>query len=63
MTSYYDDNYGWYDGMDDPDMQSFAKQVEKESDWKVCRHCKNRVKLRTEYDLCTSCANMERGGA
>lgn len=64
MTSHYDDNYGWYEGMDDPVMQSFARQVAKESVWKVCRQCKNRVKLRPDYDLCNSCAeNMERGGA
>ena len=64
MTSHYDDNYGWYEGMDAPVMQSLARQVAKESVWKVCRQCKNRVKLRPDYDLCNSCAeNMERGGA
>ena len=63
MTSYYDDNFGHWDDMDDPDMIRFYHQVQRESVWKTCRQCEQRVKLRPNYDLCNSCADFnERTG-
>jgi len=62
MPEYYDDNFGHWDDMNDPDMQDFYWKVQKESVWKTCRICKRRVKLRPDYDLCNACASMlERG--
>jgi hypothetical protein len=62
MPSYYDDNFGHWDDMDDPDMQDFYRQVQKESVWKECQKCGRRVKLRPEYGICNTCADaMERG--
>ena len=31
MPVYYDDNFGHWDNMDDPDMQRFYREVQKES--------------------------------
>jgi len=59
MTEYYDDNFGHWEDMDDPDMRDFYNKVQKESVLKTCRSCGRKVKLRPEYDLCNSCA--ERG--
>ena len=61
---YYDDNFGHWDGMDDPDMVDFYHQVQKSSVWKTCRQCERKVKLRPDYDLCNSCAehNERYGG-
>ena len=62
MAEYYDDNFGHWDGMDDPDTQEFYRKVQKESVWKTCQKCSRRVKLRPEYGICNSCADaMERG--
>lgn len=61
---YYDDNFGHWDGMDDPDMVDFYHQVQRESVWKTCRQCGRKVKLRPDYAICNSCAdfNEKTGG-
>jgi hypothetical protein len=62
MPSYYDDNFGHWEDMDDPDMRDFYRQVQAESVWKKCVICKRRVKLRPDYDKCNSCMErLERG--
>jgi len=62
MSSYYDDNFGHWDDMDDPGMRDFYQRLQKESVWKTCQKCGRRVKLRPEYGICNSCADaMERG--
>jgi hypothetical protein len=60
--SYYDDNFGHWDGMDDPDMVEYYKQVQRESVRKKCKGCGRTVKIKREYALCNSCADkVERG--
>ena len=62
MATYYDDNFGHWEDMDDPDMQEFYHRVQRESVWKTCKRCERRVKLRPDYGICNSCADaMERG--
>lgn len=62
MSSYYDDNFGWWEGMDDPDMREFYHQVQKESVRKKCKGCGKVVKIKKEYAYCNSCADkIERG--
>jgi hypothetical protein len=62
MNGYYDDNFGHWEGMDDPDMRRFYKQVQKESVYKKCQGCGRRVKIRPDYAYCNSCADkIERG--
>jgi hypothetical protein len=63
MPEYYDDNYGHWNNMDDPEMRRFYKKVQRESVWKKCRQCGREVKLRKDYYLCNSCAEiLESGG-
>lgn len=59
---YYDDNFGAWSDMDDPDMQEFYRQVQHESVYKKCASCGKRKKLRIQYAICNSCAERaERG--
>lgn len=59
---YYDDNYGFWENMDDPDMQEFYWKTQRENVEKVCEGCGKMVKIRPEYAYCNSCADkMERG--
>jgi hypothetical protein len=62
MPSYFDDNFGHWDDMDDPDMVEFYQQVQRESVEKVCSGCGRTVRLRPHYSYCNSCAEkIERG--
>ena len=62
MPSYYDDNFGFWEDMDDPDMVEFYDQVQRESVWKTCQRCGREVKLRPDYGICNRCADaLERG--
>ena len=56
MSSYYDDNFGWYD-IEDEDDVSFYHQMQAESVLKICNGCGRKVKLRCQYGYCNSCAN------
>ena len=60
--TYYDDNYGHWDNMDDPDMVEFYHKTQAESVWKKCQNCGKEVHIRRDYCICNSCADrMERG--
>jgi hypothetical protein len=60
--SYYDDNYGHWEDMDDPDTLAFYGRVQRESVRKKCAGCGRSVKLRPDYAYCNSCAErLERG--
>jgi len=62
MPGYYDDNYGWWDDMDDPDMVEFYHRVQEESIEKECQGCGRTVKIRPDYAYCNSCADkIEQG--
>ena len=62
MTGYYDDNFGHWDGMDDPEMRSFYWEVQKTNVRKKCRCCGKMVRLRPDYDMCNSCADAHEQG-
>ena len=62
MTMYYDDNFGEYDIQDEEDIE-FYHRVQNESVEKVCECCGRTVRLRPDYGICNSCAEiLERGG-
>jgi len=62
MTTYYDDNFGCWDDMDDEDTRAFYFQVQRESVTKECKGCGKTVQLRPDYAYCNSCADkIERG--
>ena len=59
---YYDDNFGMYEGTDDPDVREFYHQVQAESVEKVCSDCGRTVMLRPDYCRCNSCCEkIEQG--
>jgi hypothetical protein len=60
--SYYDDNFGHWEEMDDPDMVDFYHKVQRESVEKVCERCERTVRLRPEYSICNDCADAIEGG-
>ena len=62
MTNYYDDNFGCWDGMDDPDTVDFYNQVQNESVEKTCSICGFTVWLRPNYDKCDSCCTKIENG-
>lgn len=61
MTSYYDDNFGFYD-MSEAETAEFYEQVQRESIEKECEGCGRQVRIRPGYAYCNSCAErLERG--
>lgn len=62
MASYYDDNFGHWDGMDDPDMVDFYHDVQKRTVEKVCEGCGRKVMLLPQYGYCDSCATKREQG-
>ena len=59
---YYDDNYGHWEGMDDPDMVDFYFQTQQASVEKECLGCGRMVKIKPEYAYCDPCATkIEQG--
>ena len=62
MTNYYDDNFGCWDGMDDPDTMDFYNQVQNESVEKTCSICGFTALLRPHYDKCDSCCTKIENG-
>ena len=65
MASYYDDNFGWWEGMEGPDGEDnrrFYKQVQKNSVRKKCKGCEQWVRIQRQYAYCNSCADkIEKG--
>ena len=62
MSTYYDDNFGHWEDMDDPDMVRFYHAVQRESVEKVCFGCGRKVRIRPQYSYCNDCATkIEQG--
>ena len=62
MPSYYDDNFGFYEGTDDEDVREFYHYVQEKSVRKKCKGCGRWVNILPKYAYCDSCANkIERG--
>jgi hypothetical protein len=59
MLKMEDDNFGNYEEEENSD---FYKRIQRESIWKICSICDEKVKLRKEYNKCNSCMeDIERG--
>jgi hypothetical protein len=59
---HYDDNFGEWDDMDDPDMQDFHDHVQRTNVETECSICGRLVMLQPHYDKCNSCMEaIERG--
>jgi hypothetical protein len=62
MRTYYDDNFGTWDNMDDSEMVSFYHQCQKTNVTKGCKRCERTVRIQPQYAICNSCADaVERG--
>lgn len=62
MGGFYDDNFGHWEDMDDPDMREFYDRVQRTNVEKECKKCGRLVMLQPHYAICDSCASaMERG--
>lgn len=61
MTSYYDDNYGWYDIEDEEDVD-FYHSVQSQSVEKECRGCGRTVRIMPQYAYCNGCADAKERG-
>lgn len=57
MVTYYDDNFGHWDDMDDPDNQRFYQEVTERSVEKECQGCFRIVRILPQYAYCDGCAN------
>jgi hypothetical protein len=61
--TYFDDNYGHWHDMDDPDMRDFYFETQRKSKPKKCQGCGRTVRIKPEYAYCNACADrIERGG-
>ena len=62
MSIYYDDNFGVWEGMDDPEMRAFYRETVEKSVLKACDGCGEMVRILPKYAYCDSCAaKRERG--
>ena len=60
--SYYDQNYGHWENMEEPGMVEFYHQVQKNSVLKQCSICGDMVKIQPHYDKCNDCCDKIESG-
>lgn len=58
---FYDDNFGVWDNMDDPEMEEFYHKTQRRNVTKECSICGRVVRIKKEYDKCGRCADMIEG--
>ena len=59
---YYDDNYGWWEDMDDEENQRFYAYVQRESVIKFCEGCGHTGRIMPHYGYCNTCADKRESG-
>jgi hypothetical protein len=62
MRSYYDDNFGHWDDMDDPEMRDFYHKTQRTNVRKKCSRCGRMVSIQPQYDKCGPCADAIENG-
>jgi len=65
MATYYDDNFGFWEGMDGPDAEEnreFYKQTQRTNVRKKCQGCGQMVRIQPQYGYCNSCADKRERG-
>jgi len=60
--TYYDDNFGHWDEMDDPDNREYYNYVQRVSVDKECDGCGRIVRILPNYGYCDSCATARERG-
>jgi hypothetical protein len=58
----YDDNFGHWNDMDDPDVMEFYERVQRTNVEKQCQGCGNTVRIQPNYAYCNSCADKRERG-
>ena len=62
MRTYYDDNFGTWTGMDEPEMRDFYHKCQRTNVTKVCSRCERTVRIQPQYSICNDCADaIEKG--
>jgi hypothetical protein len=67
MTTYYDDNYGKWEGMegDGPEAEenrAFYRRTQRRNVKKICVDCGRTVWIKKDYECCNGCADMRERG-
>jgi hypothetical protein len=62
MAEYYDDNFGHWENMDEPENRRFYHWIQKTSVEKRCKGCDRMVKIQPQYAYCNSCAEKRERG-
>ena len=62
MPEYYDDNYGNWHDMDDPEMREFYFKTQRSNVRKKCVGCGRMVNIQPHYDVCDACATIRESG-
>jgi len=60
--SAYDDNFGEWHDMDDPEVQEFYQQVQQTNVEKQCIICGCTVRIQPHYDKCNACCEKLESG-
>ncbi len=59
---YYDDNYGHWEDMDDPDNREHYRRTQQTNVTKKCAGCGRKVHIQPQYSYCNSCATKREQG-
>lgn len=52
---HYDDNFGHWHDMEDPEMQDFYERTQRTNVKKICSICGEEVMIQPHYDKCNAC--------
>lgn len=59
---YYDDNFGYWEDMEDADSLEFYYETQRTNVEKVCVDCGRTVNIQPHYECCNSCADRRERG-
>ena len=62
MTTYYDDNFGKWEGTEDKEVRSHYHKVQRQNVLKTCVDCGRSVRIKKDYECCNSCADARERG-
>jgi hypothetical protein len=62
MSTYYDDNFGFWEDMHEEENREFYKKVQQTNVRKKCKGCDKWVRIQPQYAYCNSCADKRERG-
>ena len=62
QRAYYDENYGHWNDMEDPEQRAFYARTQRTNVKKQCQGCGRTVKIQPQYAYCNSCAEKREQG-